>query len=182
MNAKTTFAGEDENAGFASPKQDMIAGAFLAVLSIWIMVEAFSLKMPGGVSTFPGLLPIVTAASLLLMAAMLGYLAWRRRYVKTVAAEDEEEVSFLRTALLFAFIGSYVLALDVVPFTYRFELFGVQLLLGAFEAHTTIMLTLLLAYFWRAGFLPALVVSALWSVSLAGVFRYAFEVPLPGSY
>ena len=182
MTAKNSFAGEDENAGFASPKQDMIAGVFLAALSVWIIYEALSLKMPGGVSTFPGLLPIVTAASLLLMAAMLGYLACKRRAIPMVVDETEEEVSFLRTALLFGFIGAYILALDVIPFTYRFDLFGTQLQLGAFEAHTTVMLSLLLAYFWRAGFLPAFTVSVIWSVSLAGVFRYVFEVPLPGSY
>jgi tripartite tricarboxylate transporter TctB family protein len=182
MTAKTSFAGEDENAGFASPKLDLIAAGFLAVLSIWIMVEAFQLKMPGDVSTFPGLMPIVTAGSLLIMAGMLGFLAWKRRGTETVEDEGDEEVSFTRTTLLFAFIGSYILALDLVPFTYRFDLFGTQLVFGAFETHTTITLTLLLAYFWRAGLMKALAVGALWTVSLAGVFRYVFEVPLPGSF
>lgn len=182
MTAKTPFAGEDENAGFASPKQDIVAAVFLSALSLWIIVEALNLKMPGSVSTHPGLLPIITATSMMAMAGALGYLAWRRRDLAQADIEDDEHASFARTAALFGFIGLYVLALDVVPFNYRFELFAVQLQIGAFEVDTTICLTLLLAYFWRSGFLPALGVAAFWTVSLASVFRYVFNVPLPGSF
>ena len=52
---------------------------------------------------------------------------------------------------------------------------------GAFEILTIILLTVMLVIFWRARFVWCLLVSFAWTTFLAGIFRYVFEIPLPGT-
>ena len=53
---------------------------------------------------------------------------------------------------------------------------------GAFEVLTIIALTVVLAIFWRQALWACLVVSLVWTTLLAGMFRYIFAIPLPGSF
>jgi hypothetical protein len=181
MTDRQHFSGEDENAGFASPGQDLIASAFLALLSLWIMVESVQMNNPGTLATAPGLLPFLTAGSLCLMAGYLASLAIRRHRSGATTVPVDEQPDHLRTLMLVALIGVYLACLQMISFEYTVQLDAMRLGYGAFEVLTIIALTAILLIFWRKPLLPCLTVSFLWVTLLAGVFRYVFTVPLPGS-
>ncbi|MEX3009712.1 tripartite tricarboxylate transporter TctB family protein [Hoeflea sp. TYP-13] len=182
MTNENKFSGEDENAGFATPIQDMIAAAFLVALSLWVMIESVQLSNPGTLSTTPGLLPFLTAGSLCVMALILGYMAIRRRATGDSAGADEKEKpEHLRTILLAGFIGAYLLCLQFLKFEYSAVLAGMELSYGAFEVLTILFLTFILAVFWGKAIWMCLTVSVVWITLLAGAFRYVFVIPLPGS-
>ena len=54
-NSRTTFEGEEAGAGYASPSLDLLASAFLIVLSVVIMAASLALPIPGDWTTAPGL-------------------------------------------------------------------------------------------------------------------------------
>ena len=108
MSDNPSFAGEDENAGYASPRQDLIASAVLAILSIWVMVESLRLENPGDWATAPGLLPFLTAASLLVMAIALAMLAYRRLQAGDEGLPEGSPSDFKRTCLLFGLVAIYL--------------------------------------------------------------------------
>lgn len=175
------FSGEDENAGFASPGQDLIAAAVLALLSVWIMIESLRLDNPGSLATAPGLLPFLTAGSLCAMAAYLASLAMRRHRNHIATVPVDEKPDHLRTVMLVGFIGAYLICVQLINFEYTFQLGGMRLGYGAFEVLTVIALTTILSVFWRQALWACLAVSVVWVTFLAGVFRYVFTIPLPGS-
>ena len=177
---KQTFQGEDENAGFASPRQDLIASAVLILLSVWIMIESWRLEIPGDLSTAPGLLPFLTAASLCAMALGLGWLALKRRRSGENEATSEDETVPGRAVLLMVMIGFYILALQILSFEYSAVIAGFRLSYGSFEVLTIVALTAILTVFWQPRLAPCLAVSAVWVTALAAIFRYVFVVPLPG--
>ena len=175
------FSGEDENAGFASPGQDLIAAAVLVLLSLWVMIESVRLDIPGSLATAPGLLPFLTAGSLCAMAAYLASMAIRRHRNRDATVPLDEKPDHLRTVLLVGFIGAYLICVQMINFEYAFQLAGMRLGYGAFEVLTIIALTTILAVFWRQALWSCLAVSIVWVTLLAGVFRYVFTIPLPGS-
>lgn len=177
---KKQFLGEDENAGFASPRQDLFASAFLIALSIWIMVESLRLPSPGELSTAPGLLPFITAGSLSAMALILGWLALKRQQAGDTSASVEDEMVPGRALLLMALVGLYILSLQLLSFNYSAQIGGFWLTYGSFEVLTIIALTAILTIFWQPRLWPCLAVSVVWVTLLAGVFRYVFVIPLPG--
>ena len=87
------FEGEDASSGYASPLLDLIAAAFLILLSIIIMAASVALPMPGDLVTAPGLLPFITSGSLLIMALILGYTAIKRRRAGVTGHTDAIELS-----------------------------------------------------------------------------------------
>jgi hypothetical protein len=177
---KKSFVGEDENAGFASPRQDLVASAFLIALSIWIMVESLRLPVPGEVSTAPGLLPFITAGSLCAMALVLAWLALKRQRAGETASGVEDEVVPGRALLLMALVGLYILSLQFLTFGYSTRIGGLWVTYGSFEVLTIVALTAILTIFWQPRLWPCLLVSAVWVTLLAGIFRYVFVIPLPG--
>ena len=181
MDESQKFAGEDENAGFASPAMDLVASAALIILSVWVMIESVRLDMPGGLATAPGLLPFITAASLCAMAVALAFMAEKRRREGAKTAPSEEVADLGRTIVLVGLVGAYLVALELVQFEYTFQVGGLRLGYGAFEVLTIISLTTILLLYWRKPVGQCLLVSVLWSTVLAGVFRYVFTIPLPGS-
>ncbi len=181
MDNKAHFVGEDENAGYATPRQDLIASAILIVLSLWVMVESVSLANPGTLATAPGLLPFIVAASLVGMALALAALAVQRirSGEKPVTTDNPDELR--RAGMLSAIVVIYLIGLEKITFDYTTLVAGFRLGYGVFEILTTIMLTLVLWLFWKQRVLPCLVVAAVWSTLLAGAFRYVFVIPLPGT-
>lgn len=177
---KKSFVGEDENAGFASPRQDLVASAFLILLSIWIMVESLRLPVPGELSTAPGLLPFITAGSLCAMALVLAWLALKRQRAGETAAGIEDEVVPGRALLLMGLVGLYILSLQFLSFGYSTRIGGLWVTYGSFEVLTIVALTAILTIFWQPRLWPCLLVSAVWVTLLAGIFRYVFVIPLPG--
>ncbi len=175
------FSGEDENAGFASPVQDLVAAGFLVLLSLWVMVESVRLENPGSLVTSPGLLPFLTAGSLAVMALWLGVMALKRKRTDAETVPPESSPEMRRTLILFALIGAYLASLELVRFDYVVPVAGVRIGFGAFEALTIIALCVILSIYWRRALWACLAVSVVWTVFLAGVFRYVFTIPLPGS-
>jgi hypothetical protein len=175
------FSGEDENAGFASPAQDLIAATFLVLLSLWVMVESVRLENPGSLVTAPGLLPFLTAGSLAVMALWLGVMALRRKRADADTVPPESSPEMRRTLILFALIGAYLAGLELIRFDYVAPVGGFRIGFGSFEALTIIALCVILSIYWRKALWACLAVSVVWTVFLAGVFRYVFTIPLPGS-
>lgn len=177
---KPGFIGEDDNAGYATRKQDLIAAAVLVLLSIWIMVESVRLPAPGGWSTAPGLLPFLTAATLCLMALALGWFAVRQGQAAGPLQDDQEAADHKRSFMLIGLIGSYLLCLQMLSFEYAVQLGGTRLIYGSFEVITTVAITAVLAVFWKQALWACLVVAGVWTTVLAAIFRYVFVIPLPG--
>ena len=175
------FSGEDENAGFASPVQDLIAVGFLILLSLWVMIESVRLDNPGSLTTAPGLLPFLTAGSLAVMALGLGSMALKRHRNNISEVPPEDTPELMRTLMLFGLIGAYLGCLQLIGFEYHLQIGGMRLGYGAFEVLTIIALTIILSIFWRQALWACLTVSFVWITFLAGVFRYVFTLPLPGS-
>jgi len=137
---------EDANAGLATPIMDLSAAIVVAVISIFLAIESLRLPVPGGVVfTAPGLLPFLTAASLLVMALLLGYSAMtRRRAIPRALDRFEIPADAMRSLTLGGIIVLYVLALQVVPFETSFNIGSLHFYIGAFEPVSIVFLTGLL--------------------------------------
>jgi hypothetical protein len=172
---------EDANAGLAAPVMDLAAAAVIALIAIFIAVESLRLPEPGGVIfTAPGLLPFVTAASLLVMALLLGYSAvTRRRFTPRALDRFEIPPDAMRSLALGGMVALYVLALQFVPIKTSFNIGSLHFVIGAFEPVSVIFLTGLLRVYWRAPLWTCLAVIVVWIAFLSIVFRMLFQTPLP---
>jgi hypothetical protein len=172
---------EDPNAGLATPAMDLMAAGVLAAIALWFVIESLRLPAPGGVPTAPGLLPFLTAASLMIMALALGAgaLARRRRSGSGPARGIDLPPDFRRTMALGAILTVYVLALDLMPGGFAFELASLRFVIGAFETVTVVVLTAILRIYWQAALWTCLAVALGWIAFLSVVFRMIFHVPLP---
>jgi hypothetical protein len=172
---------EEANAGLASPVMDLTAAVVVALIALFIAIESLQLPEPGGVIfTAPGLLPFLTSASLLVMAALLGFSALTRRRV-TLRALDRFEIptDMMRSLTLGGIVALYVLALQFVPFATSFDIGRLHFVIGAFEPVSVIFLTGLLRLYWRAPLWACLSVIVVWIAFLSVVFRMLFQTPLP---
>ncbi len=184
----TPIIGEEETETRSSPRKDLLAAAFIAVLAVFAMVLAARLPNPGGPFTHPGLLPFLTGLTLLAMAAGLGRSAVRDGGARALFEgradgaprffRDEEG---RRTLLLIAVIALYVLLADLVTFDLRYptQFFVIQF--SSYEAISIAILTAVLRIFWRAPLWRCLLVSVVFVIALASVFRYGFHILLPGA-
>ena len=178
------FDGEDASSGYATPFLDLIAAGFLTVLSIVIMVASLRLPAPGGLLTAPGLLPFLIAASLLLMAVILGLAAWRRRSAgndddKEIARDVSEDMAALLLALT---IAVYIAALQFLAFQYYIVVAGFDYTFSAFEPVTIVVLTVIIQISWRGPLWITTTVSIAWTILLSVVFQKVFLIPLPGGF
>lgn len=180
MTGSDGFVGEEAGSGRASPVLDLVASAFLIALSAWVMVESIRLDVPDSLTTAPGLLPFLTAASMGVMAMVLAAGAWRRYRAGETGEVDEEGGDHWRTAGLAVIIAIYLTALEYLGFEYQFDFAGMWLTIGSFELVSTIIVTAILAIFWRAELWKCSAVALIWIFLLAGAFRYIFNIPLPG--
>ncbi len=172
---------EDANAGLATPIMDLWAAIVIAAIAVFLAVELLRLPVPGGiVFTAPGLLPFVTAASLVVMALLLGISAMTRRRT-TPRALDRFEIppDAMRSLALGGIVTLYVLALQVVPFEMSFNIGPQHFYIGAFEPVSVVFVTGLLRIYWRAPLWACLAVTVVWIAFLSIVFRMLFQTPLP---
>jgi hypothetical protein len=178
-----TVLSEDPNAGYATPLMDLIAAGIIAVIAVWFMVESLRLSMPGGVTTAPGLLPFIIAATLVLMALMLGAdaLARRRNGIAGVPVPDGLDLppDFRRSMGLGVILVVYVAALQFASIDVAFTLFGLRFIIGAFEVVTVIVLTAILRIYWQQPLWACVAVSFGWVAFLSIIFRLIFSQPLP---
>jgi hypothetical protein len=179
------FEGEEGGGEAATPITDLIAAAVLVVISFAAIALAFQLDSPGEVWTAPGLLPILTGITLLAMAAGLALKAVRAGALKMsmpfrVAWLWLNEES-RRTLLLMVITAVYVFLLDLVNFDLRMPAGGFEFRFSSYEAISIVALTLMLKLFWRAAISRCFLISLVWVIALASVFRYGFHILLPGS-
>ena len=172
---------EDANAGLATPIMDLTAAILIAAIAIFLAVASLRLPVPGGVVfTAPGLLPFLTATSLLVMALLLGYSAIiRRRAMPRALDRFEIPADAMRSITLGGIVVLYVLALQIVPFEVSFNVGSLNFYIGAFEPVSIVFLTGLLRLYWRAPLWACLSVTVAWIAFLSVVFRMLFQTPLP---
>jgi hypothetical protein len=175
-----TLLSEDPNAGLATPVMDLTAAAVIAAICVWILVESLLLPVPATLITAPGLLPFLTAGSLLVMTGLLAAAALRRwRTVPRESNRFELPAEFPRAALLGAILIVYVAALQFLPISVATSLAGKRLALGSFEVASLIVLTVILRIFWGQALWIGLAVAFGWVAFLSLVFRLVFEIQLP---
>lgn len=171
---------EDPNAGMANPIMDLAAAGAIGAVALFMAIESLRLPVSGGVFTAPGLLPFLTAASLLVMSLLLGYSAMVRRRT-TPRALDRFEIpeDFQRALVLGGIVILYVLGLEVVPVHVGFNVGPLRFIIGAFETVSLVVLTGLLKLYWRAPLWACFAVTVAWTAFLSIVFRMLFVTPLP---
>jgi len=178
------FDGEEADSGYASPTLDLISAVALIVLSVVVMIAAFRLPAPGGLLTAPGLVPFLTAASLFLMALVLGLTALQRRSAGVVAdAQEARNPAEDRAALILAVtVAVYIAALQFLAFQYHTQIAGVHYTISAFEPVTIIALVAIIQTAWRGPLWITTLVSVCWTLVLSVVFQKLFLIPLPGGF
>lgn len=184
-NQPVAFEGEEAGAGYASPTLDLIAAGFLVLLTIIVMVASWSLPVPGDVLTAPGLLPFVTAFSLLLMALVLGATALKRKRISADNSNDPvstQDLPVARTVLLAALVGFYILALQLLAYQRDFSVGGTFFSVSAFEPVTIVALAAIIHVYWGGRLWITTLVSVVWTLLLSVIFQKAFNLPLPGSF
>lgn len=178
------FEGEEAGAGYASPILDLVATAFLVLISVIVMVASFMLPVPGDVQTAPGLLPFLAAASLLVMALGLGFSAMTRQRagVRGGFLDGRDRETDRGTLLLMVVVGIYIAALQFLAFRYDIVIAGFRYTIAAFEPVTIIALSVIIYGSWRGPLWIVLTISVAWTLVLSLVFQKAFNIPLPGSF
>ena len=148
------------------------------------MVASLTLPVPGTLLTAPGLLPFLTAASLLVMAVMLGLSALGRRRAGVMAdpADARSRDVDRRTLLLAATVAIYIGALQVLAFQAFFSIAGIPLVLSAFEPVTVLALATIMHLSWRGPLWITVAISISWTLTLSLVFQKMFQIPLPGGF
>jgi len=177
-------AGKDKR---STPGKDLAASAVIAVFSVFVMLLALRMPNPGTVYTHPGLLPFLTGLALLIMAAGLGIRSVRVGGVKALLQGPGKSVRAYfadienwRTLLVIGIIILYVIVTQQITFDLRIPTKFFVFNFSSYELISIITLTLILRIFWRATLVRCLLVSALWIIALASVFRYGFHILLPG--
>lgn len=177
------FEGEDPSSGFASPLLDLIAAIFLALLSVAVMIASLALPVPGDFVTAPGLLPFLVGGSLLIMAAILGFTAIRRRRSGVVGEDDERDISeYFRALGLATAVAVYIAGLHFLAFQSYQNIGGFQFTLSAFEPVTIVALSVIISISWRGPLWASVLISVVWTVALSLVFQKMFTIPLPGGF
>ena len=173
------FKGEDESAGAASPALDLIAAAFLFCLGALFGALSLMLRVPGQSVGAPGLLPVLAAARLCVMAGRLGLSAWRRRNDPAEASTAGGGEAVRRLTLVGA-VGAYIIALDSLELERFVPVLGVQIPVGGFEPVTVLFIAVLLRLSWTDRPAAIVAVSVGWTLCLSLAFRGLFGIPLPG--
>ena len=181
------FVGEEDVGGRSSPGKDLAAAIAIGLFALAAMYFALTLQVPDNLLTAPGLLPFLTAVTLLAMAVGLGVKAFRAggsfaelRGVFETARRAVGQQEPRRALVLIATVVLYVVAVDQVPFELTIPTSAFVLAFSSYELISGIVLTFLLKLFWGAAILRCLLVAFVWIVILANIFRFGFHILLPG--
>ena len=181
---KGSAAGKDKR---SSPAKDLAASAVIAAFAVFVMILALRMPNPGTIFTAPGLLPFLTGLALLMMAAGLGYRSVRASGAKELLQGPGKSVRTYfadienwRTLLVIGIIVLYVVLTQQIAFDLRFPTKFFVFSFSSYELISIITLTLVLRIFWRKTLVRCLLVSTVWIIALASVFRYGFHILLPG--
>ena len=183
---KAAFEGEEGGKGGSSPNKDLDASFVVAGLAIAAIAFAAQLPNPGTFYSAPNLLPILTGATLLVMAIALGARAIRNGATFNVDATSgwralADDLENRRTLLLMLIIVLYVFTAGLISFDLRFPIGDVVLRLSSYEVVSFPFLAAILRIFWRASVARCGLVSLIAVVALASIFRHGFKILLPGA-
>ena len=177
------FEGEEAGAGYASPALDLIASGFLVALSVVIMAASLMLPVPGDLTTAPGLLPFLVAASLMLMALGLAATALKRRHGGVDGSLDRRDHDTDRKTLqLAAAVALYIAALQFMAFRYDIVIAGFRHTISAFEPVTIMALVAIVHVAWRGPLWITTTIAIGWTLTLSLIFQHIFVIPLPGGF
>ncbi len=183
---QAAFEGEEGGKGGSSPNKDLVASFVVAVLAVAAIVFALQLPNPGTFYSAPNLLPILTGASLLVMAFTLGVNAIRKGASFHVDLENgwrefADDIENRRTLLLILIIILYVAAAGLVSFDLRIPTGYFDLRLSSYEVVSVPFIAAILRIFWRVPVARCGLVSLIAVVTLASIFRFGFKILLPGA-
>lgn len=178
------FHGEEEDA--STPQKDLLAAIVVGVFALAVMVLASQQPNPGRALTAPGLLPFITGITLFAMAIGLAVGALRdggakglRNAFRTDASQSDAHAG--RAWALLGLLLAWVVLIDALPFEFSYRLAGTEIDFGGFEAISTLVLAVILRVFWRASALRCVVAAGVTVLVFASIFRYGFNIPLPGT-
>jgi len=182
---KAKFVGEEGEDGNVTPSMELAAAVIIGLFALVGIYLAFELSVPDSIFTAPGLLPAITAITLLAMVIGLGIKAlkagaslggWIEYFSPTNWQTDS-----IRSVQLIAIIVAYIFAVDWLGFDIRIPVGSFDFRFSSYELFSIIALTWILKLFWQAPLFKCFAVAAGWSLILATVFRYGFRILLPGS-
>lgn len=178
------FHGEEEDV--STPQKDFLAAIVVGVFALAVMVLASQQPNPGRMLTAPGLMPFITGLSLFAMAIGLAVGAMRdggakglRNAFRADAVQSDAHAG--RAWALLALLITWVVLIDLLPFEFSYRLGGTEIDFGGFEAVSTVVLAVILRIFWRASALRCVVAAGVTVLVFASIFRYGFNIPLPGT-
>lgn len=183
-DAPVRFVGEEGEDTRSAPRKDLMASIIFGLVSINAIILALKLPLQGSVYSAPGLLPLLVGVSLLAMSIGLGVKAVRRGAIHNEDSRPAFGLSsseIIAVPFLIAVIAVYIIALDLFTFDIELPTPVFALRYSSYELISTIMLLVLLKVFWRAALWKCLLISAVWVTFLASIFRYGFQILLPGS-
>ncbi len=188
-SADAEFAGEEDTVDQTTPAKDLGSACVIGALAAAIAVMSVRLDVPGSVYTAPGLLPLVTSLSLLLMAVFLGVRAVRAggacdfvggawRAITSYITDDEGR----RSLLLIAIVVAYVMLVGLISFDLRLPTPLFEFRLSSYEVISIGLITLIMRLFWKAPLTRCFPVSLISIEVLASIFRYGFVIVMPESF
>jgi hypothetical protein len=176
--------GEDEN---ITPSMELAAAITIGLFALLGIYLAFELSVPDSIFTAPGLLPAITALTLLAMAIALGIKALKAGASASFGgwigyfSPANWQTDSIRSVQLVAIIVAYIFAVDWMGFDIRIPIGSFDLRFSSYELFSIIALTWILKLFWQAPLFKCFAIATGWSLILATVFRYGFRILLPGS-
>lgn len=182
--APARFVGEEGEDTRSSPRKDLMASAVIGVVSIIAMLLALQMPTQGSLHSAPGLLPFLVGASLFAMSAGLAVKALRHGALRNANARPMIDLSsgeIFAVPFLIGVIAIYIVALDLFTFDLDLPTPIFLFQFSSYELISIVTLFVLLKVFWREAWWRCFLVSAVWVIALASVFRYAFQILLPGS-
>jgi hypothetical protein len=180
--AATALASRQRGAAAA----DLLAALVLAVIALAAMVLAVRLESPGPALTAPGLLPLLTGASLLLMAVGLAVRSWRAGAWAALRRGPGRPVSVLGESAprlwLLAVIGGQILLIGWVDIEIVLPFAFMSLPISGYEVFSVLALILILRKFWRGPWWRCVLIALLAVEVVAIAFRYGFGIPMPAAF
>lgn len=183
-NSPARFVGEEGEDTRSTPRKDLIAAVVIGAVAILAIVLALRMPVQESIFSAPGLLPFVVGISLLAMSIGLGLRAIRRGAISKSDTRPTFMLSSSETIAVPFLIGTiaiYIVALDLFTFDLRMPTPFFVFRFSSYELLSILMLLVLLKVFWRAALWKCLAVSVVWITFLAAIFRYGFQILLPGS-
>ena len=184
--APVHFAGEEGGEERSSPAKNLAASGVIALFAVVVMALSVQLEVPDALATAPGILPFLVGATLFLMAVGLAAKSIRAGALRGNSYRPDPRRWFAspengRTVLLMVVVFAYVVAVDSMWFEIDIPLGFAALPFSSFELVSAIALTVILKLFWKAALWRCGLVALIYMMALTSIFRFGFQILLPGA-